>query len=53
MRKFIKWLLKGKIKPTTDIPFKKKGEKFKGFKITWPWPGDNPEEDRRKDEFIH
>lgn len=52
MSKFWDWFKTGKIKPTTDIPFKQEGEKFKGFKITWPWPGDNPKEDRRKDEQL-
>ena len=40
------WLKKGKISYTKDIPFKRKDEKFRGFKITWPW-WEEPEE---KDE---
>jgi len=39
-KKFITWLKKGKVTKTTDVPLKVKGEKCKGFKITWPWPGD-------------
>ena len=39
--KFFNWFKKGKVKPTKKVPFKRKGEKFGGFKITWPWWGDN------------
>ena len=41
---FWDWFKKGKITPTNSAPLAPKGEKFKGFKITWPWPGDSDED---------
>lgn len=36
-KKFLAWFKKGEIKSTTNVPLKRKGEWFRGFKITWPW----------------
>lgn len=37
IQKVWRWLRKGKVEPTTKVPLQRKGEKFKGFKITWKW----------------
>lgn len=51
MGMMIKWFLKligkGKIRPTTDVPFRMKNEKFVGFKITWPWWGEPKDKDKK------
>lgn len=38
---FLDWFKKGRVKEVDAFPYPMKKEKGKGFKITWPWPGDN------------
>jgi len=37
VQRFVGWIKEGKIEFTKKLPFQRKGEKFKGFKITWKW----------------
>jgi len=38
-KKFVDWIKTGKVEPTNKIPFQRRGENFKGFRITFPWWG--------------
>jgi len=40
LKQILNWFKKGKVKPTSRFPKQYQGEKFVGFKITWPWPGE-------------